>query len=50
MLEVIKIAEVKDKVRPVPLEETPQLKHVAIRLQHNSYNVCFAQLSYNYLN
>jgi len=35
MLEVTKIAEVKDKVQPVLLEEVPQLKLVVIRSQHN---------------
>jgi hypothetical protein len=36
MLAVTKIAEVKEKVQPVVLEEAPQLKHVVIRSKHNS--------------
>jgi hypothetical protein len=33
MPEATKIAEVKDKVQPVLVEEVPQLKRVAIRFQ-----------------
>ena len=36
MLAATKIAEVRDKVQPVLLEEVPQLKLVVINLQHNS--------------
>jgi len=38
MLEATKITGRKDKVKPVLLEEVPQLKLVVNRLQHNSYN------------